>query len=254
MAHVKALVKRAKLQEYEQYPTKEFPITCLPSACYYSDKEIKTHTTSITCTLYRTNWQASRDTDAGNVDAAGWQFYILDGLPVGTSRVQRIGQKVRVKGIHVGGVCQWQPTAATLNGAVGNVALCLDKHPANRHWGASYLYAEDDEVFASAKPDYTSIGLTDVSRYQVLARQRFKFEGMADDSGFLPDQNRPFDFRLDCDIPAQWSNALDAEEGVQLMIQNRLFVMIGGSGVATWGDNWQGTNFAITSKIYFEDD
>jgi len=203
MAHVRNLLKRAKTQEYVQYPVTEFPVTCLPSACLYTDKDIKTITTTIQSTLYRSTWQASRTDDSGNLPTSGYEFYILDNLPIGTTRAKRIGQKVRVKGIHVSGVCQWQPTAATANGAVGNIALVLDKHPANRQWQAAYLYCEDDEVFVSAQPDYTAIALTDMSRYQVLAKRRVHFEGMADDSGYLPDQNRPIDNRLACDIPAQ---------------------------------------------------
>jgi len=254
MAHVRELLKRAKAQEYVQYPTTVFKNTSLPDACLYSDVDIKVKTTTIGATLYRTTWQASKTNDTGNGDTAGSQFYILDPLVIGTSRVQRVGQKVRIKAIHVSGVCQWQPTVATANGAVGNFALVLDKHPANRQWAASYLYCEDDEVFVSAQPDYTALALTDMSRYQVLARERIYFEGMADDSGYLPDQNRLIDIRLNCDIPAQWSTALDLDTELQLMIQNRLFIMIGGSGVATWGDGWQGVNFTLTSKVYFSDD
>lgn len=256
MSNVRRLLKRAR-DTYETYETSPYSVLRLPDAAYQCDgPDLKVFRSSIISNAWNDGrWIVGSAPSPGvNTGVSGAAWYPLDAMEVGTQTYQRVGKDIRVKGIHVAGSFMWNATVAGAFGAVANYALVLDRQPAHRESQTSYIYAEQEEVFFDYDPSTDALDPPGISRYQLLARGTFHFEG--DASTGSADLCRPVNIRLNCDIPVQWGEALDAVTGGHLISSNRLVHMVGGAGNTTtfpYGNNWAGVSWSLRTRIYFAD-
>lgn len=246
---VDRLLKRANDQHDELYELSEYPVERLPDACYDKQYEMKHVVQVIRGTLPSRPWYTSPQT--GALDA----YWPMDIIQSGPDALDRVGDKVRLRGFRIHGQFEYAPTFLNAAGAEFNLVLFLDKQ-ANEYCAnsATQAYASIGHVFTSTFTTQAEQYLPNLGRYQILAFAKWKTRPTWINAGGATTADwGQIDIRRNCDIPVWWSTLVDVNTSLNLITRNRLVIMVGGSTPGLT-DDYSGIHMDINIELYWHDD